>query len=200
MKLWLLTLALLSLIASPAMAENGDRRVSTPSSDTPGDVRPSQGDAHIEEAVLMLLSQHHQVPTRKQLETLTPRAKEIVGRLARTEGLFAFHRERALLAMGHWPDDATFAYFQSLLQAPDTEEGLVHTLISVLASSYGERALDVLSPLLLGHDDVQVRLSAGAAIGSLNSDAGAKLLDVAIDQEPNAIARQRLEGFAARLR
>jgi len=199
MKLFLIALTLLSLLATSVGAQT---TAPSPNASTPdvADGATKDADANIEEAVRMLLSQHHNVPDLKQLLALTPRAQEIVERIARDEDAFAFHRERALIAMGYWPDDATYAYLLGLLQDPQTDESLLHTLLPLLTNSFGERAIGDLTPVLLDHENVQIRLSAAAAIGSLNSDAGYKVLDVAIEQEPNAIARQRIEDFAGRLR
>ncbi|RVU47924.1 hypothetical protein EA187_00360 [Lujinxingia sediminis] len=199
MKLFLIALTLLSLLATGANAEPAAKPSDTSAPGVSDDASAAR-DAHIEEAVLMLLSQHHRAPTLKQLEGLTPRARYFVERIARDEDAFAFHRERALIALGYWADDATFNYLAGLLDNPQTDESLLHTLLPLLANSFGERAVGELTPFVLEHDNVQVRISAAAALGRLNSDEAFKILDIAIEQEPNPIARQRIEDAAARLR
>ena len=193
MKLFLLILLSLCLAASSALA--GDRH----DHHHHDHVDTSGVDDEVR-AVKAWLSLHHRIPTRKELEALSPNARQIVLDVAGDEETFLFHRHRALHALVHWPDDEVFTFLVGLLHDPSTEEGMRHHLLPTLGEGFGDRAVPVLEPILLNDEDPQIRISAAAALAEVDSDAAIAVLRHALETEQHSVVRYRLEQFAIQLR
>jgi hypothetical protein len=193
MKLFLLLLITLSLLASMAVADEPR--------DPAKDADPSAAiDFDEVEAITAWLSHYHRLPTAAELERVSPRAREIVFEIALDEDAFLFHRHRAIHALSHWPDHEVFDFLSGLLTDDATDEGLKHHLVMTLARGFGDRAVPLIEPFLLTHEDPQLRISAAAALAKIDGDASHQILLRALEQEENSIVRSRIEHYATRIR
>lgn len=197
MKFWIALIAILALIVPQAFA--GDDAVETSSIgdevttyEGAGDHDPKQ-----RQAILAHLAHHHEVPDRQTLEDVTDQARAIVFDIARDDEASPFHRQRALRALTNWADDEVYDYLVELLGDDETEDGLRHHLLPVLADGFGQDALDDLTPYLLDDPNPQVRMSAAHAIADIDTAAAQKLLVEALETEDNSVVERRLEGLAS---
>lgn len=206
MKLWLTCIVIALLLAPYAFAGEDERSAdstsATATSATSADVADvDASDSHAErEAIVAILSHYHEVPNRQQLEAGSDDARTIVFDLARDEDAFVFHRQRALRALSHWPDDEVYDYLLSLLHDENTEDGLRHHLLPVLAEGFGEKAIEDLKRYLFNAEDPHIRISAAGAIATIPGDDAHELLLQALQRETNPIVQRRLETYATRLR
>lgn len=195
---------ILLVLLSICLAPNAWAHSPTAGQNDPGDLRPQASDELSPEearrSIKAWLSHHHQVPSRAELERITPEARSIVFDIARDEDVFLFHRHRALVALGHWPDQEVKSYLQTLLNNETTEDGLRHHLIPILATSFGEAALEDLRPFLIEAADPQIRISAAAAIAEIPGDQALQLLKQALEVERHPLVRSRLENYAKHLK
>lgn len=145
------------------------------------------------------LSHYHELPSRADLERISPNARSIVFEIARDEDAFLFHRQRALRALTHWPDQEVFTYLQNLLHHESTEDGLRHNLLPILATGFGVDALPDLRVFLFQAEDPQIRISAAAAINQIPGDLTHRLLLEALESERNPLVRNRLREFSIRI-
>ena len=199
MKLWILCIVIALLLAPRAFAEDDPARtLADDDAATASDAVEREVD--VRDNVIALLSHYHEMPDRKLLEKATPDAKDIVFELARDEEAFLFHRQRALRALANWPTEEVYEYLVELLQDEQTEDGLRHHLMPVLAEGFGEEALPVLEPFLLEASDPQIRISAAAAIATIPGDAAHKRLIEALHNEEHPVVHSRIETFATRIR
>lgn len=195
MKIWLL-LVVLTLILSPsAMAQEQEthKRPDRPSAQVP-EIEPRE-----KEAILAWLSHYHEVPGRAQLEEVSPLARQILFEIAQDEEAFLMHRHRALYALGAWADQEVYDYLQGLLIDENTEDGLRHHLLPILANNFKEAALKDLTPFL-SHDDPQIRISAAGAIAQIPGDAPRATLLKAMENEQHTMVRAQLERYTTQIR
>lgn len=139
----------------------------------------------------MLLSAYHGVPTKQELVEAFPNARDLMMVLATDAETFELHRQRAVAALGYWPDATVYGLYAKMLRAPETSAGLKHQLISHMVRVFGEAGFEEVASYLK-HDDVQYRLTAVQAIGMLDSDAAQKLLSVAAETENNEVVLERI--------
>lgn len=197
MKFWLILILISLLLVPNAFAQDTHRHDDR---DVPVRSAGEQGEPDEREIITVLLSHHHEVPDRAQLERVTTEARDIIFEIAADEDAFLFHRHRALRALTHWPDDEVYRFLHGLLVDNATEDGLRHHLIPILAAGFGERALADLEPFLRHSEDPQIRISAAGAIAQIPGEEAHNLLISALHEEENAIVRTRLESFITRLR
>ena len=197
MKIWII-LILLALLAAPN-AFAGETEVRNHNDRTLRD-SDDKGETDIREIITVVLSHHHEIPTREDLESRTDDAREIVFEIARDEEAFLFHRHRALRALTHWPDAEVYDYLHGLLVDEDTEDGMRHHLLPILANGFGERALDDLEPFLTEAADPQIRISAAGAISRVPGERAVEMLLSALKSETHPLVQTRLETYASRLR
>lgn len=152
------------------------------------------------EAARVLLSGYHAVPTHKELEAAFPeRARQLMMRIASDADEFELHRQRAVAALGYWPDLTVYALYSKLLHAPETSDGLRHQVLGHLARVFGDAGLaDVAA--FLRHEDVQYRLTAVHVLGQLDSDAAQKYLKAAAADEKNEVVLERIAQFTLQVR
>lgn len=195
MKLWIIALIVALLLAPNAFAGDDQRPAS---GDDAREAAPDELDTR--EGIIAVLSLFHEVPTREQLERVTEDARAHVFEIARDEEAFLFHRQRAIRALVHWPDQEVFDYLVELIDDEEDLEGLTHHILPVLADGFGEKALDELEPFLFEAEDPHVRISAAGAISNIPGERGVKMLQEALHAEQNPVVQSRLERFTAQVR
>lgn len=150
------------------------------------------GPAHAQDTpksrVLALLSAIHALPAQSDFAAAAPDARRIVLAVARDASVTGPHRARALEALRYWPDDAAFAAHKIALEDP----AMRHKVLRMLGATFGERALPLLAPYLR-HDDAQIRATALEAVADVKGTAARTLLRGALDTEPAAWVKRRLE-------
>ena len=150
-------------------------------------------------AVKLWISHHHEIPDRAQLEDVSPHARQFVFEIARDEEAFLFHRHRALRALANWPDQEVHDFLRELLINPDTEDGLRHHLIPILAHGFGEDSLESLRPFLFDAEDPQIRITTAVAIGHIPGQRALDVLIEALEVEEHPLVRNRIEDYATRI-
>lgn len=205
MKLWLICIVIALLLAPHAFAgeeeqpADSDAHSATTSAKASADV-DAEDEYDEREAIIAILSHYHEVPNRRQLEAGSDEARTIVFDIAQDEDAFIFHRQRAIRALAHWPDDEVYDYLIGLLNDEETEDGLRHHLLPVLAEGFGERSLEELKQFLFEAEDPHIRISAGGAIATIPGDEAHEMLLKALQRESSPIVQRRLETYATRLR
>lgn len=166
----------------------------------PQRIRPTLPVTDLElETARLLLSGYHAVPGHKDLEATFSNARELMMRIASDENEFELHRQRAVAALGYWPDLSVYALYSKLLHAADTSDGMRHQIIGHLARVFGEVGVaDAAS--FLGHENVQFRLTAVHVLGRVDSDAAQKYLRHAAESEKNEVVLERLEQATMQVR
>ncbi len=137
-----------------------------------------------QEQVQFLLTSIHEVPSRTALNEVASDPKAILMELVETRQ--GFIRDRALLALGHYADGQVWSLYASLLNDSASPEAMRHKLMMRTAEVFGESALDMVVPYL-SHGDVQMRLTAVAALQSMNSVAARSELAERLDAEASPI-------------
>ncbi len=166
----------------------------------PQRIRPLLPGADVQlETARMLLSGYHAVPAQKDLEASFSNARDLMMRIASDENEFELHRQRAVAALGYWPDMSVYALYSKLLHAADTSDGLKHQIIGHLARVFGDVGVaDAAS--FLTHEDVQFRLTAVHVLGQVDSDAAQKYLNHAAGTEKNEVVLERISRFTMQVR
>lgn len=192
MKLWIALIILALLVAPKALADDAP---STPEHDAEQQTHPDSAEGQPtpeRQAIAALLSHHHDVPDRAALEDAADDPRQVVFEIARDDDSFVFHRQRALNALTHWPDEEVYDYLVGLLDDDSTEDGLRHHLLPIVADGFGDDALDAIEPYLVDADDPQIRMSAAAAIAEISSDDSRQLLQDALEVEEHPVVSSRL--------
>lgn len=201
MKFWIVLIAISLLVAPKALADDspqpdaadGEPEAAHSSADHDGDNSRADIEA--------LLSHYHELPDRETLEESDDDARSIVFEIARDDEAFLMHRQRAMSALAHWPDDEVYEFLVEQLDDDQTEDGLRHHLLPVVANGFGEDALEDIEPYLLEDSDPQIRISAAGAIAhNIEGERGIEMLEEALEQEDNPIVERRLEDYLDDLR
>jgi HEAT repeat protein len=153
---------------------------------------PAQSEVEAERTLSLLLADYHGVPSRSTLEAVSPKARDILVSFARDEALFPLYRHRALSALAAWPDDEVRHLMFGMLSDKDTAEPMIHHLLGIVASAFGHQAVFAIEPFLT-HADVQMRISAVAALAIIAHDDAQKLLAGARERETSQVVRERLD-------
>ena len=144
------------------------------------------------DAAIILLSGYHGIPDRTVFEEALENPRDVLLAIAQDDEMFAMHRDRAMAALGYWADDQIYAFYLDRLEADETSEMNRHRLIGLLASSFGDTAIEDIEPFLVS-DDVQFRLTAVHALTEIASPAAMSLLDTALSIETNSIVIDQIE-------
>lgn len=140
-----------------------------------------------------LLRAYHATPDRAAFEAAagpTADPAKLLRALAADPQTFAPARRAAFDALRSWPDDHTFALYQTHL-APDHPTGLRHTVLRALVV-FGDRALPLLHAALTG-PEVELRITAAYALFDLPGDAARELIRARAKVEPDAHARREMD-------
>ena len=148
------------------------------------------------EAVVRLLRVIHDLPPRESFEEATANPVSVLRELASGNGPIA---ERAVMALFMWPNDQTFELVMDMLSDVNTPDGRRHRLLVHLATSYGERATDVVVAHLQ-HADAQMRITAASAVAKIRTEKAFEALDAAIAAEENAAVARAMQRYARRIR
>lgn len=150
-------------------------------------------------SIPLLLSAYHTLPERELFEAASTDPQAELLTLASDRHLFPAHRYRALDALGaYWPTKSTEALYVSLLEKPESAAQL-HQLLMLTARHFPAQAPALLAPVLQ-HEDEQLRLTATAALGLVNSSASREVLRAALRTERSELVRQRIEAMLVEIR
>ncbi len=151
-------------------------------------------------AARVLLSGYHAVPTHKELENAFPeQARKLMMRIASDTSEFELHRQRAVAAVGYWPDLTVYALYSKLLHDAETSDAMKHQILGHLSRVFGDSGVaDVAA--FLQHEDVQYRLTAVYALGQVDSDAAQKYLKAAAASEKDEVVLERIAQFTLQVR
>jgi len=126
-------------------------------------------------AVRLLLTGYHGVPSRAVLETASPNARVLLMGYA-NDPLAGMQRERAILALAHWPTPDTLWVYRRALKDPTITTSGRQSMMLQAAKTFGPTVLEDLKGFLKS-DDVQTRITAVTALASMNSDTAFGVLD-----------------------
>jgi len=172
----LLLLACVALVATPTVAQDH-----VPVG-TPVPVQTKQ--------VRLLLSHVHEVPSRQALEGAATNPKEILREIANDRAA-GFMRDRALMALGHFADGQVWSLYASILNDDDAREATRHKVMLRAAEVFSEASLELIVPFL-SHHDPQLRLTAVAALDSLEGDQARQAIAARVDAEESEIVREAM--------
>ena len=99
-----------------------------------------------EEKIGLLLSSHHELPSRAVLERHVPEAKELLKSLALREELFRPYRNRAIEALSLWPGEDVRQVYRALLADEATPIVLKHRILLLVPRVFGEETPRILEP------------------------------------------------------
>lgn len=147
---------------------------------------PASSAAQVE----MLLSAHHGLPPREAFEAIEGARAEL-WRLLEDPQTFGVFRDRALLALGYWPDNSLRAWLESHLATATGEHMLDHNALLLYAEHWTDAAATERVASFLRSTDVQLRLSA---LAGLELQATPQALDfvrqaAALEQNPVVLER-----------
>jgi len=131
------------------------------------------GDA-AEQNVIMQLHHLHQTPTFESLQEISPNARKVVEKVARTTN--GIGQARAIQVLAQIGDDKARDLLLFLLDAPNTREMTRHSLLSALVVHFGPDSRE-LAKTWLHSEDMDRRLTAIHALGQLDTPASLKILD-----------------------
>lgn len=148
-------------------------------------------DAAEREAVSFLLRAIHELPAADAFVEAAERPVEVLWAIALDDAEPAFVRDRAVLALGYWPDERLWAFLYARATS-GVDEMSTHNAIAELARVWPERSLSVVTPLLAS-SELQVRLSAVDALGRHPAPEAAQSLREALSVEANPVVRDAIE-------
>ncbi|MFT6395879.1 MAG: HEAT repeat protein [Bradymonadia bacterium] len=144
------------------------------------------------EAARVLLSGYHGIPEAERFESALTDPSATLLEIATNADESPIHRDRALGALGYWPNAEVQSLYVDLIEGEDTPEMVRHRVIGHLAYTFGDDALQYVAPYL-SDDDVQFRLTAIDALSHVGTPAALLLLDSAAEVETHSVVLQRLE-------
>ncbi|MCA9562622.1 MAG: HEAT repeat domain-containing protein [Myxococcales bacterium] len=156
------------------------------------------------EQTLTLLSAYHEVPSRDELEAVSPNARQILESIATDTSVFRHHRTRAMAALANWSDARVLAMYESWLDSAlasdiPAEFESSHSAAILLAETFPSEAVQPLSEML-ENSDLQVRLTAIHVLGLIGSEDALNVLQDALINETNTVAIERMQANLAQLR
>jgi len=181
----------LALLASPAAAQLGPDPVVDPGT-TPDPTVPVEVDASDLETARLLLSAHHGIPDADAFTGALDAPVPALRVLATDEDVFPLYRQRALSALGYWPDAWLGDELARLATDPASGDLLQHHAVLLLARLYPEQSTPVVRAWL-DDDDVQRRLTAIEAVDAFGSDTLRTALEDRMTIEPSPVVVERIE-------
>jgi HEAT repeat protein len=179
------------LLAMPADAQH--------TRDTTPTATPTFEPAQVRK-VELLLSGYHAIPSKAELDAVSPKAELIVNALVSAQDTSPFIMPRAISSLvAHWPNARTLTTLRSKLNHPKLADATRHQLLLALPA-LGAQVIPDLLPYL-SHADDQLRMSAAHALGQLNDhDLALKALHDALDAERDPVVREAIERAARAIR
>ena len=194
---------LIALGSMPTMAQT----VGTPGTPTGPPVHRSQlgdsaptvtGEVELDpqalDQIVTLLSGYEYFPTSEDLTAVVADpVPYLVHIVYDPDGRWIpIHHHRAVGALAYFPTETTRAHLDYLLSSRATPELMRHHVINAYASAFGDASLPVLEPYLHS-DDLQLRLTAVAAISTVQTTRAVEVLQTALLQEPNELVQERIQ-------
>lgn len=142
------------------------------------------------EAVLLLLSAHHQLPESERFETVTPNVEPILHYLTHSTDIEPLFRDRALEALSYFPNAQTFARWAEVFMDEDERELVRHRMLALLADNGAPSAIGF-AVIWLQDDDVQRRLTAVLAMAN-QGVPGRTLLAERLEIEESELVREAI--------
>lgn len=151
-------------------------------------------DGAVLDHIVTLLSGYEYFPSADDLTAVTPDpVPYLLTIVYDTEGRWLpTHQHRAVAALAYFPTPTVWEHLTYLLQAPGTPDLMRHHVINALATGFGDEALGELEPVLYD-DDLQLRLTAVNAIGTIHTDRATTVLQTALSAEPHRLVQERIE-------
>jgi len=163
--------------------------------DTPETPDPSDEEV---ETLLLLLSGYHGLPEAELFESQLNDPRPMLWMLALDEGVFPLYRERALAALCYWPDATLEAHLRDVAMDVQTPEISRHQAIGLLASTFPYTAGTEVALSVLDDTDVQLRLSAIAALAQIGSVDAIQALNDRLAVEDHPVVARAIEDELAR--
>ncbi len=148
--------------------------------------------------VQLLLRGYHGVPERAEFEAASPKARDILKSFA-NDPLGGLFRERAIIALGHWPDAETLWLYRRSLKDPTLSEEARHLILLHGAETFGEPIMNDVLPFLQD-DDVATRITAVAALSKIGTDAAFAQIDAHAKAETDASVLEAIDNYGRRIR
>ena len=149
-------------------------------------------------AVQLLLRGYHGVPERGQFEAASPKARDVLQGFA-SDPLGGLFRERAILALGHWPDADTLWLYRRSLNDATLSTAARHQILLRGAEVFGESLLEDATSFL-NQDNVAARITGVAALSRIGTDAAFARIDAHASVENNKVVLEAISDYGRRLR
>jgi len=143
-------------------------------------------DDAAEQNVVMQLNHLHQTPTLDELTKISPNARKVVERVARTSA--GIGQSRAIEVLAQIGDKKAQDLLMSLFNAPETREMTQHALLNALVTHFGDDGLS-LAKTWLRSEDLQRRLTAIHGLGQVDSPGSLALLEAHQPKAKSAVER-----------
>ena len=181
------------VVPNPSMGDIEALRENAPVISATGS-EPVSMDPAVMDRILLLLSGYEYFPTADDLLAETPTPEVYLLSLAYGSGdeTLSIHRHRAIGAVAYFPSDLTRAHLQYMLDSPATPDMTRHHVITALARGFGDQAIPTIERFLLS-GDLQLRLTAIAALGSVGSEAAGRALESSLPQQTHDLVRERIQ-------
>jgi len=151
-------------------------------------------DARALDQIVTLLSGYEYFPTAEDLTAVAADPVPYLLTIAYDSEArwLPTHHHRAIDALAYFPTAECHEHLVYLLTSDQTPELMRHHVINALANGFGDAALAELEPFLQS-DDLQLRLTTVAAIGTIESSRSVEVLQQALSVEENSLVRERIE-------
>lgn len=167
--------------------------VTTAFAEPPTKLEKLAADDSPEQHIRILLSAYHEFPSRDDLLAVSPEASSILIDIYNDESSRPTLKRRAIDALGFLSDQTSQDFLLYLLQnAPELETGYVHHAITAYSRLNGEESIGEIAQFL-GHEDLQIRLTAVSAVRDFAGKAGQNLLRQRLEAETDALVRAKIE-------
>jgi HEAT repeat protein len=151
-------------------------------------------DSEVLDRIVLLLSGYEYFPTAADLGEVTadPVPYLLVIVYDTSERWLPTHHHRAIGALGYFPTETVRAHLDYLLGSDETPDLMRHHVMNALSNGFGDDALDDLEAFLY-NDDLQLRLTAVAAIGAIGTELSVDVLSRALPIETSDLVRERIQ-------
>jgi len=147
-------------------------------------------DDATKQQVLGLLSGYEETASPDSLKALDGDVPGTLRAIASDATLTSTQRARAIHALGWFPEDDTRAFL--VTQARGSNPMFARKAIYALANGWGDQALDELTFALANHD-VQTRMAAANALGTLGTPSAKLALEARLAHETDPTVRTTIE-------
>ncbi len=179
-------------LSLPFAAQLGPTTPNTVNVDPPAHVNTVVATDEDRDRAILMLSGYHGVPTAAELEAAFEDPQGIMLAIAQDDSVSAIHRDRAIGVLAYWPSESVQQFYTQLLESPETPEMVQHRVIGHVAVAFGDQAVDLVASYL-NNQDVQFRLTAVQALGTIGTPLAMQQLQTAQTIENSNVVLEQMQ-------